>query len=211
MTTTPGVLDDPDLRAVLLRARSLGFLGPGPVEAHLRHTLGFLAALDRFGGDVRQVGDLGSGGGVPGLIVARARPDLGVVLVDSALRRTQFLDEAVGDLGLAGRVTVRTGRAEELGRSPLRGALDAILARSFGPPAVTAECGAPLLRPGGLLLVSEPPDAPDRWPAEGLAVLGSVDLGRWGDGPAIRVLRQAGPCPDRFPRRVGIPAKRPLF
>ena len=45
-------------------------------------------------------------------------------------------------------------------------------ARSFGPPAATAECAAPLLAVGGLLVVSEPPDGPDRWPADALAALG---------------------------------------
>jgi len=114
------------------------------------------------------------------------------------------------------RVRVVEGRAEALGRGDLRGAADAVAARSFGPPATTAECAAPLLRPGGRLVVSEPPGAVDRWPAEPLRELGLVPLAPPAplvpSGQAsVRVLRQDAPCPARFPRRDGVPAKRPLF
>jgi 16S rRNA (guanine527-N7)-methyltransferase len=93
----------------------------------------------------------------------------------------------------------------------MRGTVDGLVARSFGPPATTAECAAPLLAVGGLLVVSDPPDAGDRWPVEGLALLGLVPVRRAETGPALQVLRQDVPCPDRYPRRIGIPAKRPLF
>ena len=159
-----------------------------------------------------RVADLGSGGGLPGLPVAVARPDLEVVLIDAGARRIDFLRTAIEDLELAPRVLAVLGRAENVGRSELRGTFDAVVARSFGPPAVTAECGAPLLRVGGLLIVSEPPDGPtDRWPAEGLAGLG-LALGPGLPGPPrIQVLEQVTPCPDGYPRRDGMPAKRPLF
>src|SRR5690606_21759798 len=103
------------------------------------------------------------------------------------------------------------GRAEEVGRSRWRGRAEAVIARSFGPPAATAECAAPLLRGGGLLVVSEPPDDVDRWPAAGLAALGLVVGPRVAEDATVQVLVQQEVCPDRFPRRVGLPAKRPLF
>lgn len=198
---------DADLRAQLERARELGFLGPGPVEAHVVHAGGFVAALAGIRG---RVIDLGSGGGVPGLVVAQARPDLEVVLVDAMARRGAFLEAAVADLGLT-NTEVMTGRAEALGRGPLRGTAAAVLARGFGSPAVTAECAAPFLRVGGHLMVSEPPEPADRWPALGLAQLG-LGLGPRHPGPpAIQVLTQVSPCPAAYPRREGRPAKRPLF
>lgn len=191
---------------MLERARTLGFLGPGAVEDHVDHAAAFLAAL----GDVNGlVVDLGSGGGVPGLVVGVDRPDLELVLVDAMAKRCRFLEWAVETLGLEARVM--EGRAETLGRGSLRGTASAVMARSFGPPATTAECSSPLLRPGGLLLVSEPPEAQDRWPAAGLAELGLVAGQRVVASSTVQVLVQDGSCPDRFPRRDGVPAKRPLF
>lgn len=200
---------DPRLLAVLERARGLGLLGPGPVLPHVQHSLGYLPALDGVTGTV---GDLGSGGGVPGLPLALARPDLRLLLLDAGASRVAFLWDAVHDLGLADRVEILGGRAEELGRGPWRGALDAVVARGFGAPGVTAECAAPLLRVGGRVVVSEPPDpAGERWPPEGLAELGLRRGPALTGPPHLQVLEQVAPCPDRYPRRVGIPAKRPLF
>lgn len=154
--------------------------------------------------------DLGSGGGVPGLVLAVALPWVHWLLVDSMQRRTTILDEAVVRLGLEDRVTVWCGRAEELGHAPeVRYSADLVVARSFGPPAVTAECAAPLLRMGGHLMVSEPPESSGaRWPPMELGELGlepvGVDLG-------VMVMVKVAETPDHYPRRVGIPAKRPLF
>ena len=191
---------------VLGRARTLGFLGPGPVEDHLAHAAGFLEALRSVTG---RVVDLGSGGGVPGLVVATERPDLELVLVDATAKRCRFLEEVVQQLGLV--ATVIEGRAEIVGRGPLRGTADAVVARSFGPPSATAECAAPLLRLTGLLVVSEPPSGGDRWPAGPLGHLGLRPLLRTTTAPVMQVLEQASPCPDDYPRRDGVPAKRPLF
>jgi 16S rRNA (guanine527-N7)-methyltransferase len=192
----------------LERARGLGFLGPGPVTEHLDHAQGFVAALEPVTGRVL---DLGSGGGVPGFPVALARPDLELVLVDASAKRCAFLESAAQALGLAARCQVALGRAEVLGRGALRGTADAVLARSFGSPAATAECGSPFLRVGGRLVVSEPPQAKDRWPVTGLRALGLAPLGRSTSGPRIQVLTQERACRDEYPRRDGVPAKRPLF
>lgn len=203
------MIPSPELRQALERARRLGVLGPGPIDDHVEHAEGFLEALVDVAPGTTVV-DLGSGGGVPGLIVVEARPDLRVVLLDAMEKRTALLAEAVGAMDADGRVQVRTGRAEVLGRDPeLRGVASAVTARSFGGPATTAECAAPLLAVGGRLVVSEPPDGGDRWPAEGLEPLG-LEPGR-SDVDGMKVLVQAQPCPDRFPRRNGLPAKRPLF
>jgi 16S rRNA (guanine527-N7)-methyltransferase len=200
---------DPALFEQLARARAVGLLGPAPVEDHLRHSLGFLPGLAGLSG---RVGDLGSGGGVPGLPLAVARPDLGLVLIEASARRGAFLEEAIRALGLASRVTVIVGRAELVGRGPLRAGLDGVVARAFGPPAVTAECAAPLLRLGGRLVVSEPPaDDPNRWPSDGPAPLGLCVGEIIAGPPRLQLLHQVAPCPLVYPRRDGVPAKRPLF
>lgn len=238
--------------AVLERSRRLGFLGPGSLRVQVDHALGFARGAagppDRFL-------DLGSGGGVPGLVLALWWPDSRAVLLDASARRCAFLGEAIDELGCGARVTVVRARAEEVGRRDgLREGFDLVVARGFGPPAVTAECAAPLLRVGGRLIVSEPPatggpqgghapdhgsadgavgrpdagavggrtggseDGPDetppgddRWPAGGLALLGLRPGDVWREPFHYRSFVLAQPCPRRFPRRVGVPAKRPLF
>jgi 16S rRNA (guanine527-N7)-methyltransferase len=200
---------DPRLVAQLERARTLGFLGPGPVQDHVHHSLGFLPALAEVTG---LVADLGAGGGVPGLPLALARPDLHLVLVDSGQRRVDFLAEAVQALELGDRVRVLGGRAELVGRGDLRGTCDAVVARGFGPPAVTAECAAPLLRVGGRLVVSEPPEVVrGRWPEDELAALGLRPGAAMGGPPRLQLLEQVVACPPAYPRRDGVPGKRPLF
>lgn len=159
-------------------------------------------------------GDLGSGGGIPALPLACHVAGTSWLLIEAAARRAAFLRRAVAQLGLEDRVTVREERAEITGRDPgLRGRLDLVLSRSFGPPPVVAECAAPLLRVGGRLVVSEPPEGRDeRWPPEGVALVGLRPRARvMLPAGTFQVLEQGESCPDRFPRRVGVPGKRPLF
>ena len=204
---------------LLTEARALGFLGPGPLDPQVRHAQGFTAIARRLSAPgSAQLVDLGSGGGLPGLVVATEWPDASVALLEANGRRAAFLRRAVERLDLEGRVSVLEERAEVSGREPgLRGHFDGVLARSFGRPAVLAECAAPLLRVEGWLLVSEPPrsdpqDGQDaRWPAEPLRQLGLEPAEVIHEGFEYRTLRQREPCPDRFPRRNGVPAKKPLF
>ncbi|HEX9258300.1 MAG TPA: RsmG family class I SAM-dependent methyltransferase [Acidimicrobiales bacterium] len=199
------MLERSDLFAVLEESAALGYLGPGPVTAAHAHAAGFAGCFDRT---VARVLDLGSGGGLPGLVLASMLPDARVTLLDASLSRTDFLRRAVGRLGWADRVRVVTGRAEVLGRSAdWRATQDVVVSRSFGPPAVTAECASPFLRSDGLLVVSEPPE-PDaeRWPAEALSLLGLVRLEPAPESYAVFAQRTT--CPGRFPRRS---LQRPLF
>lgn len=195
---------------MLAESRALGFLGPGPIDTHLAQARAYLAALPDSPGAL--VVDLGTGGGIPGLPLAFWRSDLQFFLVDSMIRRTDFVSRAIAELGLS--ATVRCDRAETLGRDPaFRGGVDVVVARSLAAPAVTAEYAAPLLRAGGYALVAEPPEGDaSRWPAAGLVELG-MRLGPVirEPGGTLQRLDQAEPCPARFPRRVGQAAKRPLF
>jgi 16S rRNA (guanine527-N7)-methyltransferase len=219
------------LRTLLQQAEGLGLIGGHQLDAHIDHAVGFAVALGSAAPAGRAL-DLGSGGGLPGMVLAAHWPTSRWWLVDANERRTEFLRAAVAELGWGDRVSVVRGRAEELARqSELRGRMDLVTARSFGLPAVTAECAAGFLQVGGHLVVSEPPPADpappvepiealdpertSRWSVEGLRLLGlerqSQPTAASSGGAHYEVLFQASPCPERFPRRVGIPAKRPLF
>jgi 16S rRNA (guanine527-N7)-methyltransferase len=196
---------------VLTESRRLGFLGPGPIDEHIDHARGFAQVI----GDAGEVLDLGSGGGLPGLVLLQELSSTRFVLLDAASRRCEFLSWAVGELGAGERVEIVCGRAEELARDPaLRGRFSLVVARSFGAPAVTAECAVGFLSgPGARVLVSEPPAADvTRWPDDGLASLGLRPLERvTTDGATIQILEMVDELDPALPRRVGVPAKRPRF
>lgn len=198
------------LRRLLERSRALGFLGDAGIDEQMNHAR---CLADGVGPRARVL-DLGSGGGLPGLVVAVDRLGATVVLLDGMSRRTTFLSEAAAEINeLGGHLDVVTERAEVAGHDPaLRGTFDVVLARSFGAPGATAECGAPFLRRHGRLIVSEPPGGrPGRWPADGLRSLG-LRLAAVEVEPIARAILVAEePCPARFPRRVGVPTRRPLF
>jgi 16S rRNA (guanine527-N7)-methyltransferase len=225
----PGPPEPPALTEVFESARRLGFLGPGPTGEQVAHARAFAAVLESTGVGPASFLDLGSGGGLPGLVLAALWPGHSVTLLDSSQRRTSFLRRSVVTLGWADRVAVAEGRAESLARYPgLRSAFSLVVARSFAPPAVTAEIGGAFLSIGGCLAVSEPrltrgggrdglggTDAAgpgDRWPEAGLAQLGlgPVVVGHVTDA-RVAVSRRTRPVDERWPRAVGIPAKRPLW
>jgi 16S rRNA (guanine527-N7)-methyltransferase len=211
----------PELLDIFAEAQKAGFLGPGSLDPQLRHALEFAAIARRISPPASseqpfRLADLGSGGGLPGLVVASEWADVTVDLIEANGRRAASLRVALNRLELGGETRVVEERAESCGRDEtMRGTFDGVTARSFGRPAVVAECAAPLLKPGGWLLVSEPPNGEERqemrWPDAPLRLLGLVPEELVHGEFEYQILRQAELCPDRFPRRVGVPTKRPLF
>jgi 16S rRNA (guanine527-N7)-methyltransferase len=205
------------VEAQLRRSADLDFLGTMPLEDQIDHALGFAWTIEMESGrPPGSVVDLGTGGGLPGLVLIACWPDTSFVLIDSNQRRTDFLAKEIERAGETGRVSVVRARAEEAGRADeLRERSDVVVARSFGAPATTAECASPLLAVSGRAIVSEPPTeaAGERWGIEGLALLGLEPSGRhrYLDRFGYQVLNKVEACDDRYPRRVGVPAKRPLF
>ena len=202
---------------ILDQARGWGFVGPGDLDAQVEHSLAFLPFCGPTGATGTDLAiDLGSGGGLPGLILALVQAGRPWVLLDANRRRTDFLSAAARQLGIDDHTTVVCQRAEDAGRGLLRSSAMLVVARGFAAPSPTAECAAPLLAIEGTLVVAEPPAGAQarvhaRWPASGLADLG-LESDRITTEPfAFRRFRQVRPCPDRYPRRVGVPAKRPLF
>lgn len=188
-----------------------------PIDDQIDHALGFVVILEAMRtGPPHSVLDLGTGGGMPGLVLMACWPEARIVLMDASERRTTFLTEVVEGWSGAGGVEVLRGRAEDLGRRDgLRESFECVTSRSFGLPAVTAECGSSFLEVGGEMIISEPPDADplDRWPAEGLAQVGLVRAAtiRPDSRFGYQVLEKVEAVGERYPRRVGIPVKRPIF
>ena len=205
------------VRAQLRRSSERDFLGSMPLDDQIDHALGFVWAIEQeLSGPPESVVDLGTGGGLPGLVLIGCWPDASFVLIDSNQRRTDFLAEEIERSDDGDRVAVVRARAEDAGRvDDLRERSDVVVARSFGAPGTTAECAVPLVAIGGRVVVSEPPgdEGGERWKIEGLAQLGleRSERYRYLDRFGYQVLRKVDPCEDRYPRRVGIPAKRPLF
>jgi 16S rRNA (guanine527-N7)-methyltransferase len=112
-----------------------------------RHVVDSLRAVDCVPQGPAAVADLGSGGGLPGIPLAIARPDLAVTLIEPRERRVAFLEMVVDSLSLA-NVRIHAARAEAVG-----GAFDRCLARAFGDLRRSWEAAFPLLRDGGGALV----------------------------------------------------------
>ncbi len=219
MSGTGTELPQPDedaLLVVLERARARGYLGPGPVRPHLDHARGFAAAATGvLARTPERVVDLGSGGGLPGLVLAAAWPEARVTLVEVGRRRAADLAAAVTELfGTGGRVAVVEARAETLAhRSDQREQAVLVTARSFGAPPLTAEIGAGFLAVGGWLVVSEPPEPDgDRWPGAPLARLGLGLPVPISQGGAHYIgIPKIGPAPADVPRETRPLVKRPAW
>jgi 16S rRNA (guanine527-N7)-methyltransferase len=122
---------------------------------HVEESLGLLVVADLADGS--RCADLGSGGGIPGVVVAIVRRDLPITLIEADRRKAGFLVHVCGLLELD-NVTVAARRAEEMAAEPAhRGMYDAVLSRAAAPPRQLSALAMPLLRPGGVLwaLVSD--------------------------------------------------------
>lgn len=185
-----------------------------------KHALDALLGLTELPADADSLVDVGSGGGVPGIPLALARPGWRVTLIESERRKAAFLEEAARALGIADRVTVRAERAERAGRDPaLRDAAAAAVVRAVGAAATCLELALPLVRPGGRAVLYRGPAHADEDLAAARAAApllgGGAPRSRAlalpsGAGRCLLIVPKVAPTPERFPRRDGVPAKRPL-
>lgn len=180
-------ISDPLLETLRL-AQRLGFFGAAPMESAVEHAAAYVDAIGTVPAGTRVV-DIGSGGGLPGLVVARALPHVDVLLVDRRQKRTDFLERAVRRLDLA-RTSVRCADVTTLGDEVRTGVLSpfqVVTARGFGPPDVTLRLACRLLGADGVVVVSEPPSG-DRWDP---SLLDELELRSDRVGPVRRFHRAA--------------------
>ena len=193
-----------DVRVALERPHRLGTIG-GDLEEQLAHCASFSSVLAQVLGErtPKHGMDLGTGGGLPGIVLAVLWPDTRWTLVDLREARAREVERVVLRLGLQDRVDVIAGDAQTLGHDPdYREACDVVVARAFGPASITAECAAGLVSVGGEFVVSEPPGEDDqRWNEDGLAMLGFA-LPRFISENDLRfaALRKAHATPENMPR-----------
>ncbi|AQX15874.1 16S rRNA (guanine(527)-N(7))-methyltransferase [Tessaracoccus lapidicaptus] len=129
------------------RGISWGLMGPREGERLWQRHVGNSLALDDAVPQGSDVADVGSGAGLPGLPLAIVRPDLRVTLIEPLLRRANFLQEAVDELGLGDRVTVVRARAEDV-----RERYDVVVCRAVAPLEKLLKWTLPLFGDGGQLL-----------------------------------------------------------
>ena len=203
-------MKDADLERWLREAQVRGLIGPRELPSAIDHAreLGKVAT-EGLSASPRAL-DVGSGGGLPGLVLALDWPTWSWVLLDSYHRAAVFLREAIDGLPLGERATVAEARVEDFARDPAeKGAYGLVIGRSVASLAVMCEYAAPLLEVGGRLVVSQPPDRSGVVSDPVLERLG-MRLDRITTEPSAAVFQQVTPCPPQFPRRAGIALKRPL-
>ena len=183
----------------------------------VRHYADSLMPLNLgFFPDGCQVIDVGSGAGFPGLPLAIAREDMQVVLLESMRKRCDFLNEAVALLNLS-NVQVVAGRAEDVAHGALREQFDLALARAVAQLPVLAEYLLPFVKTGGCALCWKGPAVSGEIPAAQKAcdILGGamgplVDPKIPGRSHYIQVMNKVGMTPNKYPRKAGVPGKKPL-
>jgi 16S rRNA (guanine527-N7)-methyltransferase len=162
--------------------------------------------------------DLGTGAGLPGIPMKLVRPDLRLALLESEAKKCAFLRTVVSDLDLDD-TDVLEGRAEDFGRDPAhRECYDLVVARAVAPLPVLVEYALPFLRVGGHLAGTKGSALPGEVARSGRALreLGGELVEQapfaapFSPPQTIVVVRKLAPTPERFPRRVGVAAKRPL-
>ena len=163
--------------------------------------------------------DVGTGGGFPGLVLSIAEPSLRVTLVDATRKKTAYLERAAAELALD--VEVLQARAEDAAHEPeLRESFDIAVCRALGPWPVVLELTLPFCRTGGMLFGQRGVDggAEAASHAETAAVLGGRVAGveRVGakaglENRHVVIVEKVESTVDRYPRKAGIPAKRPLI
>ena len=161
--------------------------------------------------------DVGSGGGLPGLALKIARPDLRLTLLEANRRKAAFLVHACARLGFA-YVVVEASRAEEAGHDErLREHFEVATARALAAMPVLAELCLPFVRVGGRLLAMKAgAEAEARAAEPAIRALGGRLEGVLDAPSAARtlgqvvVVRKVEATPAEFPRRAGVPSRRPL-
>lgn len=181
-------------------------------QRHFLDSLGCGVVLGQLNG--RSLIDVGTGAGFPGLPLKLLYPQLQLTLVESVGKKAAFLETVVAELGLSD-VTVVAERAEVLGQQPaFREQFDWAVARAVAPLRVLVEYLLPLCRVGGQVLAQKGERAAEEV-AEAETAVSTLGGGNMRLQPApleghLVLIDKLTPTPASYPRRAGMPGKRPL-
>jgi 16S rRNA (guanine527-N7)-methyltransferase len=178
-------------------------------QAENLHVADALTLLPFLPAGEHRLADVGSGGGVPGLILAIARPDARVTLIEATKKKAEFLKTTAAELELP-NVEIAAVRAEEAGRSNLRESFDVVVARAVGTLDWLAEWTLPLAKKGGMVLAMKGAKAADEL-AQAKRIIGRIGGGNAEIHPVelpgaehhviVRIPKIA-PTHENWPRRV---------
>ena len=189
----------------------------GVILKHFIDSLGCLQGGWLAG--ARSIVDLGTGAGFPALPLAIVRPALQVTALDATAKKIEFVTNTAQTLGL-GNLRARAGRAEEFGHDPAhRQQYQRVVTRAVASLPVLAELALPLLQEGGLLLAqkAQPTESELQAGRAAASLLGGelfhvehYQLPVSGDARSLVIFRKIGSTPALYPRRAGVPNRKPL-
>ncbi|MGB3330625.1 MAG: 16S rRNA (guanine(527)-N(7))-methyltransferase RsmG [Thermomicrobiales bacterium] len=192
---------------------------PGIERRLIQESLRLLPALASRVSAGDRVLDIGTGGGLPGMVLAIARPDLSFTLMDATGKKVQFLTDAVAAMGLA-NVHPLHGRAEEIARNGrYRGQFRVAVARAVSSLPALIELGLPFVALGGYLVLPKGIDLNEELQVAeragalvGGRVVEASILPEAGSSVETRlvVIEKVAPTPKTYPRRTGLPTHAPL-
>ncbi len=194
-------------------ARAAGVVGSASIDEIREHTAGFVSAVCSVfhQNTPLQALDVGSGAGIPGLLIAWELPESSWTLLDASWRRCELAADAVLAVDLRARVAVMHGRADERPPAVPWGTMDVVTARLLGSPSETLELCAPYCRPGGLLVVSIAERDRALWAlAVTVAGVDAVNFSHH-EGNTYAALTVGHGLDERLPRRAKARTRQPLL
>lgn len=186
------------------------------VDVHFRDSLSLLE-IPETASATRAV-DIGSGAGLPGLPLAIARPQLQILMLESVRRKYEFIRHAIDSIGLKNASAMNL-RAEEAGQTDLRQSFDLAFARAVGSLPEVLEYSLPLLKTGGFALLQrgaytrndvERASKAAEFLGGTLSRIGAVKPYPAARNLSVWIFHKHATTPRQYPRRPGVPRKRPL-
>lgn len=194
------------------------------VQKHLIDSLAIVNAGEEIrkkleAGNISMI-DVGTGAGLPGIVLKIVFPDIRIVLFDSLRKRLRFLDEVIGALSLKD-ITTLHGRAEDIGQSrQYRETYDLVVSRAVANLSTLSEYCLPLTKQGGLFISYKGSEVDEETEAAGHAIrllggrvytVGKYVLPETDMSRSLVVVDKVKRTPAQYPRKAGIPSKSPLI
>jgi 16S rRNA (guanine527-N7)-methyltransferase len=190
-----------------------------PRDIVIKHFLDSLSTLRSIPPQARRVIDVGAGAGLPGIPIKLARPNVALTLLEATRKKCAFLEAMVAELELA-YTSVVNARAEEAGRNrAYREHYDVAIARAVADLPALAEYLLPLVKLGGVAIAQKSREAQAELDRADTAILllgglsmdvVPVQVPGLNDERSLIVIEKLSLTPEEYPRRAGLPAKKPI-